>query len=58
VANELSHNEYRHLDIVGNGALFEGAGMTIFVEISQEFFILIFSFAGAFVGNTRRLDDS
>ena len=58
MANELSHNEYRHLDIVGNGALFEGAGMTIFVEIAQELFILVFSFAGTFVGNTCGLDDS
>ena len=32
--------------------------MTIFVQITQEFFILIFPFAGTFVGNTRGFNDS
>jgi hypothetical protein len=57
VTDELPHNKYGHLDIVGNGALLKRAGVTIFIQIDQQLLILLNPFARAFVGNSRRFND-
>jgi hypothetical protein len=52
VPNKLPHDEYGHFDVVGDGALLEGAGMAIFVKVDEEFLVLINTLAWAFVGNS------
>jgi hypothetical protein len=58
VPNKLPHNENGHFDVVGNGTLFEGAGVPIFIQIDQQFLVLLDSLAGAFVGNPCRFHDT
>ena len=56
--DKLPHDEDRHLDVVGDGALLEWARVAVFVQIDQQLLVLLLALAGAFVGDAGRLHDA